>query len=39
MINFSENLEPIAAWDDALGLPERIVHCGHPVMMGIIVFL
>ncbi|MEO3707420.1 hypothetical protein [Trichormus azollae] len=39
MINYSETLEPIAACFHALGLPEGIVHCGHPVIMGIIVFV
>ncbi|WP_413172959.1 DUF4079 domain-containing protein [Anabaena azotica] len=39
MINFSETLEPIAAWFRALGVPEPIVHWGHPVMMGIVVFV
>jgi hypothetical protein len=39
MINFSETLEPIAAGFRALGLPEGIVHWGHPVMMGIMVFV
>jgi magnesium-transporting ATPase (P-type) len=30
-------LEPIADWFGSLGVPEPIVHWGHPVMMGIVV--
>ncbi|BAZ04336.1 DUF4079 domain-containing protein [Calothrix sp. NIES-3974] len=32
-------LEPIAAWFRSLGIPEPIVHWGHPVMMGIVIFV
>ncbi len=32
-------LEPIAAWFRSLGVPEPIVHWGHPVMMGIVIFV
>ncbi|MDJ0580368.1 DUF4079 domain-containing protein [Crocosphaera sp.] len=32
-------LEPLAAWFRSLGVPEPIVHWGHPVMMGIVVLL
>ncbi|MEL7067832.1 MAG: DUF4079 domain-containing protein [Cyanobacteria bacterium J06555_13] len=32
-------LEPIASWFAQFGLPEPIVHWGHPVMMGIVVFV
>jgi hypothetical protein len=39
MQNLSEVLEPIAAWFRNLGTPEAIVHWGHPVMMGIVVFV
>jgi hypothetical protein len=39
MVNFSETLEPIAAWFRSLGIPEPIVHWGHPVMMGIVIFV
>ncbi|MGL5806271.1 MAG: DUF4079 domain-containing protein [Xenococcaceae cyanobacterium] len=39
MQNLSEMLEPIAAWFRSLGTPEPIVHWGHPVMMGIVVFV
>ncbi|OKH24548.1 hypothetical protein NIES593_07735 [Hydrococcus rivularis NIES-593] len=35
----SELLEPIAAWFRSLNTPEPIVHWGHPVMMGIVVFV
>ena len=31
-------LEPIAAWFRNFGIPEPIVHWGHPLMMGIVVF-
>ncbi|MGM3306466.1 DUF4079 domain-containing protein [Anabaena sp. WFMT] len=39
MVNISEVLEPIAAWFRSLGVPEAVVHWGHPVMMGIVVFV
>ena len=32
------NLEPIAAWFRNFGIPEPIIHWGHPLMMGIVVF-
>ncbi len=35
----SEILEPIAAGFRSLGTPEPIVHWGHPLMMGIVVFV
>ncbi len=35
----SQSLEPIAAWFRSLNTPEPIVHWGHPVMMGIVVFV
>ncbi|MBD2462775.1 DUF4079 domain-containing protein [Oscillatoria sp. FACHB-1407] len=35
----SELLEPIAAWFRTLGVPEPIVHWGHPAMMGIVVLV
>ncbi|MEQ8462673.1 DUF4079 domain-containing protein [Coleofasciculus sp. E1-EBD-02] len=35
----SQVLEPIAAWFRTLGVPEPIVHWGHPVMMGIVIFV
>jgi fucose 4-O-acetylase-like acetyltransferase len=39
MVNLSELLEPIAAWFRTLGIPELIVHWGHPLMMAIVVFV
>ncbi|WP_427161950.1 DUF4079 domain-containing protein [Aliinostoc sp. HNIBRCY26] len=39
MVNWSEVLEPIAAWFRSLGVPEPIVHWGHPVMMAIVIFV
>jgi len=39
MVNFSEALEPLAAWFRSLGIPEPIVHWGHPLMMGIVIFV
>ncbi len=38
-MNWSEVLEPIAAWFRSLGVPEPIVHWGHPLMMGIVIFV
>lgn len=35
----SQSLEPLAAWFRSLGIPEPIVHWGHPVMMGIVVLV
>lgn len=37
MSALSEFLELIAAWFRSLGIPEPVVHWGHPVMMGIVV--
>lgn len=39
MVNLREFLEPIAAWFRSLGIPETIVHWGHPLMMAIVVFV
>ncbi len=39
MVNLSAVLEPIAAWFRSLGVPEPIVHWGHPVMMAIVMFV
>ncbi|MBD2199048.1 MULTISPECIES: DUF4079 domain-containing protein [Calothrix] len=39
MVNWSELLEPIAAWFRSFGLPYPIVHWGHPLMMAIVVFV
>jgi magnesium-transporting ATPase (P-type) len=38
MVNVSELLEPLAAWFRSLGIPEPIVHWGHPLMMAIVIF-
>ena len=38
MSSLRASLEPIADWFNSLGTPEPIVHWGHPVMMGIVVF-
>lgn len=35
--NLSNLLQPIAVWFGNLGVPEPIVHWGHPAMMGIVV--
>ena len=32
-------LEPIASWFGRFGLPEPIVHWGHPLMMGTVIFV
>ncbi|MBD2021116.1 DUF4079 domain-containing protein [Leptolyngbya sp. FACHB-36] len=37
--NMSQLLEPIAQWFRSLNLPDPIVHWGHPVMMGIVIFV
>lgn len=39
MPNFSQLLEPIANYFRNLGIPEPIVHWGHPLMMTIVVFV
>ena len=39
MISLRELLEPIAEWFSSLGTPEPIIHWGHPLMMGIVVFV
>ncbi len=39
MVNLAEVLEPIATKFRSLGIPEPIVHWGHPVMMAIVVFV
>lgn len=36
-MNLTELLEPLAAKFRDLGIPEPIVHWGHPAMMGIVV--
>lgn len=37
--NLSDVLEPIAAWFRSMALPDVVVHWGHPLMMGIVVFV
>lgn len=37
--NIRGYLEPIASWFAGLGVPEPIVHWGHPAMMGIVIFV
>jgi hypothetical protein len=39
MANLSQLLEPIANQFRSLGIPEPIVHWGHPLMMAIVVFV
>ncbi|MEM7594232.1 MAG: DUF4079 domain-containing protein [Cyanobacteria bacterium P01_A01_bin.83] len=39
MSNLRASIEPIANWFSSLGTPEPIVHWGHPVMMGTVVFV
>ena len=38
-MNLVQYLEPIAAWFRSFGLPDPIVHWGHPLMMGIVIFV
>ena len=39
MSSLRSSLEPIADFFSSLGTPEPIVHWGHPLMMGIVVFV
>lgn len=39
MNQLRELLEPIAGFFESLGVPEPIVHWGHPLMMGIVIFV
>ncbi|PPS41031.1 DUF4079 domain-containing protein [Chroococcidiopsis sp. TS-821] len=39
MFNLMEVLEAIASWFRGLGIPEPIVHWGHPAMMAIVIFV
>lgn len=39
MTNLIEILEPIGAWFRSFGLPEPIIHWGHTLMMGIVIFV
>jgi len=38
-MNLTEFLEPIASFVRSLNLPEVIIQWGHPIMMGIVVFV
>jgi hypothetical protein len=38
MVNVMEILEAIASWFRGMGIPQPIVHWGHPVMMGTVIF-
>lgn len=38
-MNIRSLLEPIANFFASLGVPEPIVHWGHPLMMGIVIFV
>jgi len=35
----ADTLEPIAAWFRTFDMPEPIIHWGHPLMMGVVVFV
>jgi hypothetical protein len=39
MSSLQDALKPIADWFTGLGVPEPIVHWGHPAMMGIVLFV
>jgi fucose 4-O-acetylase-like acetyltransferase len=39
MLDVKALLEPIADWFRNFGMPEPIVHWGHPLMMAIVVFV
>ena len=38
-MDLNQLLEPIAQFFRSLGIPEPITHWGHPVMMGIVIFV
>ena len=38
-MNLAEILEPIAKVFESLGIPEPIIHWGHPAMMAIVLFV
>jgi len=38
-MNLTELLEPIASFFRSLNLPEPITYWGHPIMMGIVIFV
>ena len=35
--NITELLQPIADWFASFGMPDIVIHWGHPLMMGIVV--
>lgn len=35
----TQQLQPLANWFNSLGMPEPIIHWGHPLMMAIVVFV
>ena len=37
--NITELLKPIANWFASFGMPDIVIHWGHPLMMGIVVFV
>ena len=39
MATLNEILKPIANWFSSLGVPEPIVHWGHPAMMAVVIFV
>lgn len=39
MSSLRDALEPIAVWFSNLGVPDPIIHWGHPAMMGIVLFV
>ncbi len=39
MEQLTQFLQPIAGYIDGFGLPEPLIHWGHPAMMGIVVFV
>ncbi len=39
MSSLQDALKPIADWFTGLGVPEPIVHWGHPAMMAIVLFV
>jgi len=39
MTSLTELLKPIANWFSSLGVPEPIIHWGHPAMMAVVIFV
>lgn len=35
----AETLDPIASWFGTFNMPEPVIHWGHPLMMGIVIFV